>query len=267
MTNNMLKSIQSVFYRLRIVAMFLFLLIQGTSLAAAKTTYIQLRVYHFQNAQQEQQLDQYLGNAYLPALHKLGFKQVAVFKPLKNSENTDKLIYVLTYSERLENFAKLDVNLEKDKQYLEAGKAYLDLAHSNAPFQRIETILMRAFDGMPFVELPKLKAAKSERVYELRSYEGPTEKLAANKVSMFNNGEIDIFKKLNFNAVFYGQVIAGSTMPNLMYLTTFENMADREEHWKAFGPLYKPMSEMPQYQNNVSKNVTILCAPTAYSDY
>lgn len=75
------------------------------------------------------------------------------------------------------------------------------------------------------------------------------------------------FKKLNFNAVFYGQVIAGSTMPNLMYLTSFENMADRDEHWKAFGPLYKPMSEMPKYQNNVSKNVTILCSPTDYSDY
>jgi hypothetical protein len=55
-------------------------------------------------------------------------------------------------------------------------------------------------------------------------------------------------------------------MPNLIYLTTFENMKDRDEHWKAFGPLYKPMAEMPKYQNNVSKNVTILCAPTDYSD-
>ncbi|WP_197734155.1 hypothetical protein [Sphingobacterium daejeonense] len=38
-------------------------------------------------------------------------------------------------------------------------------------------------------------------------------------------------------------------------------MKDRDEHWKAFGPLYKPMAEMPKYQNNVSKNVTILCTP------
>jgi len=83
---------------------------------------------------------------------------------------------------------------------------------------------------------------------------------------MFNNGEIDIFKKLNFNAVFYGQVIAGSTMPNLIYLTTFENMTERDAHWKAFGPLYKPMADLPQYQNNVSKNVTTLCRPTDYSD-
>ncbi|VTP95663.1 Uncharacterised protein [Sphingobacterium daejeonense] len=29
--------------------------------------------------------------------------------------------------------------------------------------------------------------------------------LSLNKISMFNDGEIDIFKKLNFNAVFYGR--------------------------------------------------------------
>lgn len=252
----------------RIIILMLFLIMGNHFVfAKAKTTYFQLLVYHFQTSEQEQLLDQYLEKAYLPALHKLGFKQVGVFKPIKNSENADKLIYVLSSSPKLEDFANLDVGLLKDPAYLSSGAFYLDLAHNRAPFSRIETILMKAFEGMPHMELPKLKSAKNERIYELRSYEGPTEKLAANKVSMFNNGEIEIFKKLNFNAVFYGQVIAGSTMPNLMYLTSFENMADRDEHWKAFGPLYKPMSEMPKYQNNVSKNVTILCTPTDYSDY
>ncbi|HLS95714.1 MAG TPA: hypothetical protein VK017_09160 [Sphingobacterium sp.] len=63
------------------------------------------------------------------------------------------------------------------------------------------------------------------------------------------------------------QVIAGNTMPNLMYMTTFNDMADRNEHWKSFGPLYKPMHDMPEYQNNVSKNVTLLLRPVVYSDY
>ena len=119
---------------------------------------------------------------------------------------------------------------------------------------------------MPKSALPKLSAEKNKRIYELRSYEAATEQLSANKIAMFNNGEIDIFKKLNFNAVFYGQVIAGSTMPNLMYLTAFENMEDRNIHWKDFGPLYKPMQDLPQYQNNVSKSIKVLLYPTAYSD-
>ncbi len=37
---------------------------------------------------------------------------------------------------------------------------------------------------------------------------------------MFNEGgEIELFKELNFNAAFYGEVITGSRMPNFYYLT------------------------------------------------
>jgi hypothetical protein len=35
-------------------------------------------------------------------------------------------------------------------------------------------------------------------------------------------GEVPLFVRLGFNAVFYGEVIVGSHMPNLMYMTTFE---------------------------------------------
>src|SRR5690606_26546023 len=83
-------------------------------------------------------------------------------------------------------------------------------------------LLLTAFIDSPNVQLPNLASPKSERVYELRSYEGPTEAYYRNKVDMFNEGdEIGLFKRLGFNAVFYGEVIAGSRMPNLMYLTTF----------------------------------------------
>jgi hypothetical protein len=86
---------------------------------------------------------------------------------------------------------------------------------------------------------------------------------------MFNTGdEVGLFRRLNFNAVFYGEVVAGSTMPNLMYLTTFENMTDRNEHWDAFGKdaYWKKLSALPEYQNNVSKNVTTFLYPADYSD-
>ncbi|RYE52355.1 MAG: NIPSNAP family containing protein, partial [Sphingobacteriales bacterium] len=76
------------------------------------------------------------------------------------------------------------------------------------------------------------------------------------------------FKRLGFNAVFYGEVIAGSRMPNLMYLTTFENKTDRDAHWKAFGAdaYWKELSAMPNYKNNVLKNDTKFFYPTDYSD-
>jgi NIPSNAP len=63
-------------------------------------------------------------------------------------------------------------------------------------------------------------------------------------------------------------VVFGSHMPNLMYMTSFDNMAAREAHWKSFGndPEWKKLSALPEYQDNVSHiNIEFLHA-TAYSD-
>jgi len=169
----------------------------------------------------------------------------------------------------LDEFEKLDATLEKDKQYYEDGKDYIDATFDNPPYVRIEKTLLKAFSKMPNLAVPDLKSPVTERIYELRSYEGYTEKIYRNKVQMFNAGdEVGLFKRLGFSAVFYGEVISGSTMPNLMYLTTFENQTSRDEHWKAFGedPQWKKLVAMPEYQHNVSKNVTLFFKPTAYSD-
>ena len=74
---------------------------------------------------------------------------------------------------------------------------------------------------------------------------------------------------LNFNAIFFAEVISGSRMPNLMYMTSFENRNDRDAHWKAFGesPEWKNLSSMPEYQHNVSKAEVILTKAASYSDY
>ena len=122
---------------------------------------------------------------------------------------------------------------------------------------------------MPQSAAPNLKSAVNERVYELRSYESHTEKIHQNKVEMFNKGdEVGLFKRLGFNAVFYGEVVSGARMPNLMYMTTFDNQAARDEHWKAFSAdsQWKTLSVMPEYQKNVSKNVQVFLRPTTYSD-
>ena len=128
---------------------------------------------------------------------------------------------------------------------------------------------MTAFDNFPGLKVPQLSTPKSERYYELRSYESATEKIHQNKVEMFNKGgEIDIFKKIEANPVFWGEVISGSHMPNLMYLTTYANKADREAHWKVFkdNPDWKRISAMPEYKNNVSHADVLFLQPTDYSD-
>ena len=131
-------------------------------------------------------------------------------------------------------------------------------------------MLAEAFPMAPKLTLPKLTAPKNERVYEFRSYESATEKLHRNKVQMFNEGgEVALFSRLNFNPIFYASVIAGSRMPNLIYMTSFESLDDRNEHWKTFGsdPEWKRLLSLPEYQNNVSKADIILMRALPFSDY
>jgi len=158
----------------------------------------------------------------------------------------------------------------RDDNYQKDGAAYINAVYTDAAFTRKEVILLKAFSLAPQMELPKLTAAKKERIYELRSYESASEKIFANKMHMFNEGgEIDLFKRLNFNAVFYGEVVAGSHMPNLMYMTSFENKTDRDAHWKNFvdSPDWKRLSTLPQYQNNVSHIDIMFLQPMEYSDF
>ncbi len=87
---------------------------------------------------------------------------------------------------------------------------------------------------------------------------------------MFNEGgEIKLFKRLSFNAVFYAEVLSGNRMPNLMYMTSFDNMDERNKHWKAFGddPEWKRLSGLEEYQHTVSKLDIILLHPTSYSAF
>lgn len=236
----------------------------------AKREYYQLTVYHFSDTAQEKTIDQYLQKAYIPALHKKGIQQVGVFKPIANDTAIVKIIYVLIPFSSFEKARDLPIQLMEDKEYLEAGKEYLDATGKSAVYQRIENILMYAFPLAPNMKLPKLSSPRNERIYELRSYESATEKFNINKVQMFNEGgEIALFTRLNFNAIFYAEVIAGSHMPNLMYMTSFENMEQREAHWKAFGesPEWTKLKAMPEYQGNVSKAEVILTKAASYSDY
>ena len=229
--------------------------------------YYELKIYHLKTSAQEQRMENYLKGAYLPALHRAGIKNVGVFRPVE--KDSLPVIYVYIPVRTLQVFSTLNNTLKKDKQYQVDGKDYLDASYDNAPYQRIQTILLRAFEGMPFPAVPELKSPKEERVYELRSYEGPTEKYYANKVQMFNKGEVDLFKRLGFNTMFYSEVLAGSSMPNLMYMTCFDNKASRDDHWKAFSAdsVWKRLSSMPEYQNNVSKNTITFLHPATYSDF
>jgi hypothetical protein len=237
---------------------------------SVKQEFYSIKIYQLKNKEQEERVDKFLKAAYLPALHRLGIPEVGVFKPIGNDTAAIRRIYVLIPLRTLEQFTGLPGSLAKDAQYQADGKDYLEAVYDNVPYLRIESVLLQAFPDMPRHAAPKsLTTPPSERIYELRSYEGPTEKYFTNKVQMFNQGgEIGLFQRLGFNAVFYASVVSGAHMPNLMYMTSFANMAAREEHWKNFSsdPFWKTLSAAPEYQHNVSHIDIVFMHPADYSD-
>ena len=235
-----------------------------------KREFYQLTVYHFNSTTQEKILDAYLQNALLPALHRMNIKNAGVFKNHSNDTLADKTLYVLFPIQSLDDVISISSKLKIDKDLQTAGAEYINAVYTTPPYTRMETILLHAFSLAPKLQLPALKGTRKDRIYELRSYESATEKIYRNKVNMFNDGdEIGLFKRLNFNATFYGEVLAGGKMPNLMYMTCHENKTVRDANWKAFvdDPHWKKLSAMPEYQHNVSHIDISFLYPTEYSDY
>lgn len=243
------------------------LFISSLSMAKGRDIY-QIKIYSIENEQQEQRMDKFLKDAYIPAMHRAGISNVGVFKPVEDDDHAGKLIYVLVPFKSISQFEKLESVLNKDAKYLTDGSDYIDAAHDNPPYTRIEIILLRSFKTMPEYGIPTHSTPPAEQIYELRSYQGATEKLYEKKVEMFTDGgETKLFKELGFQPIFFGEVISGSTMPNLMYLTTFKNTASQDEHWDAFrtAPAWLELKADKQYDNTVSKNVKIFLHPTDYS--
>ncbi|MDF0716825.1 NIPSNAP family protein [Muricauda sp. 334s03] len=232
--------------------------------------FYQLKIYSMSSEEQVATVDAYLKNAFMPAVKKQGIDKVGVFKSRSSETDTVQKTFVLLPFESLEQFQELDTKVLKDSTYTAAGTAYIDANYDNPPYDRIQSILLQAFPDMPQMETPDLNSPRSERVYELRSYESSTEKHYRNKVDMFNaGGEIPLFDRLDFQAVFYGEVLSGANMPNLMYMTTHADMDTRNEHWDAFvnAPEWKELIAMPKYKNNMSHIDMWFLYPTEYSDY
>jgi len=252
-----------------VLVIFLFIILPNHTRAQEIREFYEIKTYLIDTTDQEIQIDNYLKNAYIPALNKAGIKNIGVFKPVKgDTVNFGKRIYVLTPFESLEQFLNIPGTLKNNDQYLKAAHDYLEAPHDKSPFSRIETTFLKAFKNMPFMKLPKLKGNSEDCIYELRSYESATESLLEKKIHMFNEGgEIPLFDSLNFNVVFFAEVLIGSKTPNLMYMTSFDSKEARDKHWELFfsSEKWKELIANKYYDNSVSKAEIFLLTRTSYS--
>jgi NIPSNAP protein len=109
--------------------------------------------------------------------------------------------------------------------------------------------LLRAFAGMPSIEVPSTQERQAPRIFELRTYESNSPVSLATKIRMFEEGEIAIFRRAGLQPVFFGETIAGARMPNLTYMIAFDDLAARDKNWRTFGgdPEWQKLRAKPGY--------------------
>ena len=227
--------------------------------------YYELRIYTFKTQDQQNLIDGYWGKAAIPAMNRLGIKPVGAFVELDKPEVTK--IYVLIPYDSIEALTSLPARLAADGEYQKAGADYLGAPKSAPAYDRFESSLLVAFDGMKKLEVPEAPSADKERIFELRTYQSRGEATGINKVLMFNSGEIPVMHEVNLGPVFFAQSLIGSGLPNLIYMVSGENRTEHKKHWEAFSaaPTWKKLIGDPQYKDNVSKIISLFLKRTSYS--
>ena len=226
------------------------------------------RQYVVRNGTQMRKLADFIQGAAIPALNRLGHTPVGVFEGVAGVSTPT--VFTLTPIASLDKLAALDSALEADEQFARTAAAYIDAPAADVPYVRQETALLAAFPKMPRLAVPAATAAKGARLFELRTYENPTEKAQRAKMRMFSEmGEIEIFKRVGLTPVFFSRTLIGPHMPSIVYMVVHENLAGREKSWGTFGadPEWQKLRATPGYSDAdiVSNITTIFLRPAAYS--
>lgn len=223
--------------------------------------FLELREYSLIARSAVRSLDPYLEEALVPALNRLGLEPIGVFHPMFGSSSAT--VHLLIPHNSIESVLSLNEKLLDDTRFTKAASSLLQASSEHAGYVRMKTSLMQAFEGMPKVKAPP----KQPRIFEMRRYESHNIKAGKLKVEQFNSGEIDIFLQVGLTPVFFGETTIGNHMPNLTYMVTFKDMAERDAKWAKFriDPDWKEMSAIAKYKDTVSNvNITIL-RPAGYS--
>jgi hypothetical protein len=201
--------------------------------------YYQLRTYALRTGPQLAMTQGYFEQALIPALNRLGMSPVGTFKLDIGPETPT--FYALIPSTSVETLLSLDTLLGNDPEYVKGASGFRDAPASAPAFVRAERSILSAFSGWPKLTAPKLE----KRVFQLRTYESPSQVAHTRKIQMFNEAEIGLFTKAGLNPVFFADTVIGTRMPNLTYMLTFPDLPTLTANWAAFAgdPAWKELSQ------------------------
>ena len=219
----------------------------------------QMRRYGLQSGPQTKLTESYFSDALIPALARMGMGPVGAFRVDIGPETP--VYYLLIPGGSVQDLADLDLRLVEDAAFLKAADPFWNATAAARAFERVESTLLAAFHGWPKLTPPASAATKGKRIFQLRTYESPSNGDHARKVEMFHSGEFEIFLKAGFHPVFFGDTLIGSRMPSLTYMLSFTDQAELDAKWDLFrnDPDWKKLSTSPRFASDqLVTNITNL---------
>jgi hypothetical protein len=205
--------------------------------------YIELQYVMLRNGTQPERANAFFPKHYAAAAQRAGASTVGMFNAVIAPQSPFFLI-LLAYPS-FEAIEAGRIKLIADAEFQKAAEQYF--AGAEPAFVRIESSILKTFDGFPSVKPPAGGPDRPARIFELRTYESSNFHTLRKKVGMFNDGEAGIFQRLGMAPVFFGETIIGRNQPSLTYMLSFENLAAREQLWAKFGadPEWKKLRSTP----------------------
>ena len=244
------------------------MLMNAESPSQQTPAFLEVKFWRLHNSPENQtaRVSEYLQNGLAPALARGGAKLVGAFSTVIGPESP--CLMTLTVFDSLGEMQQVLIKIKSDSEHLR------ELEKLNAgpglALVRVESSVLRCFAGMPRPAISQSASGGSPRAFELRTYESQSFLTLARKVEMFNNGEMQIFERLGFRPVFFGETVVGPRQPNLMYMLSYDNLAARDRLWQTFinDPEWKKLSGRPELKDSeiVANISNVILAPLAFSE-
>jgi hypothetical protein len=231
--------------------------------------FIEVRKYTVKNADKRAKLIEILDNALIPALNRQGLKPVGVLIPkAAGAEEKYALnVFVIVPHKTTETFVNVNAKLVADGEYRKAAAPIFETTSKDPVYADCETFLLQCFPTIPALETPTLGP---DRVYQMRLYRSFNIDRNDAKMKMFyQGGELPLFREVEMNPIFFGNILAGTRMPAFIYMIGFASSAKQEEAWKSFvaHPKWAAMKDLPEYRDTATEIENIVLSPSSGSQF
>jgi len=235
--------------------------------ADAAKTFLEITTWRLHNSGEEQarRVSDYVEKGLFPALTRAGAKPVGAFSTLIGPDGPS--LFTIAQYTSLASMQEVLTKLAADEVYEKALEALG--AGAGMPFVTMESSLFQSLAILPEAIIPNEVSSRPVRIFELRTYQSQSMTARRRKAGMFDNGEIAIFQRLGMSPVFIGESIVGPRQPNITYMLSFDNLAEREARWQAFStdPVWKRLSAPPEMKDaQIVANISnVILRPLPFS--